>query len=154
MKPCPVPQSMATTNNPDEELPPAYTATADVQHGESTFQYGPRRPFQPAPPPVNTLTHNTSPTSPSPHAPPLPPRPAPISDFTRDFYAAGPAPEQQQPPAAATSASASSSSSTSTSNVGPTTTPTPGRVLLHNGKMLVYPKAFVCPKCMLPSFFN
>lgn len=35
----------------EEELPPAYTPAADVWHGESTIEVGPRRPFQQAPPP-------------------------------------------------------------------------------------------------------
>jgi len=34
----------------NEELPPAYTATPDYSQGESTVEYGPSRPFQPAPP--------------------------------------------------------------------------------------------------------
>ncbi|KAJ7687707.1 hypothetical protein B0H17DRAFT_679972 [Mycena rosella] len=35
-----------------DEAPPAYTAGPDVYQGESTVEYGPSRPFQPAPPPV------------------------------------------------------------------------------------------------------
>ncbi|KAG5715329.1 hypothetical protein E4T56_gene17189, partial [Termitomyces sp. T112] len=178
----------------DEELPPAYTLTPDVQHGESTVQYGPQRPFQAAPPPVqlhsrptlqstptitvqpphtpsvlqqirNTITSaiddvstgsswSTYPGRPmsgydvgsSTNAPPLPPRPAStssVSDFARDFYAAGPGSADTQQPHASTSASAS----TPISSVAPTTTPTPGRVLLRDGKMLVYPKDFLCHKC-------
>jgi hypothetical protein len=34
-----------------EDAPPAYTIAADVRHGESTLEVGPRRPFQPAPQP-------------------------------------------------------------------------------------------------------
>ncbi|KAH0583244.1 hypothetical protein H2248_011123 [Termitomyces sp. 'cryptogamus'] len=178
----------------DEELPPAYTLTPDVQHGESTVQYGPQRPFQAAPPPVQlhsrpTLQSTPTPTVQQPHtpsvlqqirntitsaiddvntgsswstypgrptsgyevgsstnAPPLPPRPAstsPVSDFARDFYAAGPGSADSQQPHASTSASASPP----ISSVAPTTTPTPGRVLLRDGKMLVYPKDFLCHKC-------
>ena len=36
-------------------------------------------------------------------------------------------------------------------DVSPTEVPTPGRPLLHNGQMLVYPKNFFCQKCMAPS---
>ncbi|KAJ7922401.1 hypothetical protein B0H13DRAFT_1603685 [Mycena leptocephala] len=38
-----------------EEAPPAYTTRPDVYQGESTVEYGPSRPFQPAPPPVQQL---------------------------------------------------------------------------------------------------
>ncbi|KDQ54224.1 hypothetical protein JAAARDRAFT_209380 [Jaapia argillacea MUCL 33604] len=37
---------------PDAEPPPAYTASPDTRHGESTIELGPRRPFQPAPIPA------------------------------------------------------------------------------------------------------
>ncbi|KAG5637795.1 hypothetical protein H0H81_003187 [Sphagnurus paluster] len=43
----------ATHNDPtglNDDLPPAYTPGPDVRHGESTVEYGPQRPFQPAPP--------------------------------------------------------------------------------------------------------
>ncbi|KAG6872036.1 hypothetical protein C0995_013728 [Termitomyces sp. Mi166 len=194
----------------DDELPPAYTAAPDVQHGESTVQYGPHRPFQNAPPPpalppqrpptinvqppsrtttssfrqirdtitsaIDDLVYNvnlptsprpsntwsdypgrhgsTSPTSPSPRPPPLPPRPTSslshsnsvspptMSDFIRDFYTAGtgePAAEHQR--------HASTSSGGSTPSSSPTKTPTPGRPLLRDGKLLVYPKGFLCQKC-------
>ncbi|KAJ7727556.1 hypothetical protein DFH07DRAFT_757682 [Mycena maculata] len=48
-----------------EEAPPAYTAGPDVHQGESTIEYGPSRPFQPAPPP---------PQQPARYAPPPPPQ--------------------------------------------------------------------------------
>ncbi|KAH8104120.1 hypothetical protein BXZ70DRAFT_1052744 [Cristinia sonorae] len=42
-----------SANDPlSEELPPAYTAAPDMYSGEQTVEYGPRRPFQAAPPPV------------------------------------------------------------------------------------------------------
>ncbi|KAG6809161.1 hypothetical protein H0H92_001366, partial [Tricholoma furcatifolium] len=234
------PSSASHLNQPetgylDEELPPAYTPSPDFQHGESTVQYGPSRPFQPAPlqpaqaqaqhlrPPVPPAIHvqspprspsllrqiadtitssinelsdamndatnpqratqrptssaypgavyrassssqnlGPSPTSPtSPRAPPLPPRPAsttnasPVSEFARDFYAAGtgtgdqsqyPPPDGPPPTSAATSSSAHAHAPAPASTA-PTSTPTPGRPLLHNGKLLVYPKGFVCNKC-------
>ena len=44
--------STPPTDNPgpdplNEELPPAYTPAADASQGETTIEYGPRRPFQP-----------------------------------------------------------------------------------------------------------
>lgn len=38
------------------EPPPAYTPSADPFQGEATVQYGPRRPFQQAPPPPSLLS--------------------------------------------------------------------------------------------------
>ncbi|KAJ7486868.1 hypothetical protein FB451DRAFT_1168248 [Mycena latifolia] len=35
-----------------EDVPPAYTSGPDFRQGESTIEYGPARPFQPAPPPL------------------------------------------------------------------------------------------------------
>ncbi|KAF8058183.1 hypothetical protein FPV67DRAFT_1721296 [Lyophyllum atratum] len=258
----------------DEELPPAYTPSPDVHHGESTVEQGPRRPFQPAPPHPPAQPHPTQwqpppqvpaihvtqpplpfhnntqgrpsllqqlvdtvttqltgsgggygrpgvspqqtgssaswygypgqqqhlqpgagPSTPHPHslgAPPLPPRRAssnpaspsspsspaspvsptspaspasPSSDFARDFYAAGTGDSNPQPnadssgyapppgPPPPTSGQAPSSprprpSPTSPSDDGrPTKSPTPGRPLLKDGKLLVYPKGFTCPKC-------
>lgn len=111
---------------------------------------------------LNRPSSSTVPTSPpSAPAPPLPPRRPPsspvtvpegTSDFARDFYAAGtgdglvsspeenrtsnqtsqdPAPPPRHPP----------------EEQGPTTTPVPGRPLLHDGQLLVYPKGHQCEKC-------
>lgn len=44
-----------------EELPPAYTAVADIRHGETSVQFGPSRPFQPPPP---QPLHPTAPIAP------------------------------------------------------------------------------------------
>lgn len=43
-----------TLDEPPEpiEPPPAYTPSADMYQGEATVEYGPARPFQPAPPPL------------------------------------------------------------------------------------------------------
>ncbi|KAI0343325.1 hypothetical protein BDW22DRAFT_1356945 [Trametopsis cervina] len=46
------PNTGSATDALSEELPPAYTAVPDFQHGETTVEYGPRRPFQQAPLPV------------------------------------------------------------------------------------------------------
>ncbi|GLB41421.1 hypothetical protein LshimejAT787_1000210 [Lyophyllum shimeji] len=249
------PRSAAASRNTpeatglDEELPPAYTPGPDVRHGETTVEYGPQRPFQPAPAPapapprspdphpqpqyrppptsppsiptysayqnqhqhqhqnqtipsirrqlaalttqltglavhgVSSLSAGTtsrlSPqptvavtgsswagypgqqqrlhphyTSPAAAPPPLPPRrasistsdpvsPAPLSDFARDFYAHGPADPD----------SPSSSSPAPPEDSGrPTTSPKPGRALLRDGKLLVYPAGYTCPKSPAPGF--
>ncbi|KAG6893731.1 hypothetical protein C0992_008856, partial [Termitomyces sp. T32_za158] len=199
--------SNADTSGLDEELPPAYTPAPDIQQGESTVQYGPQRPFQTAPRPVQHAPHsaasarptrphasspptptqllfrqirdssrsrpssnwtsypgarvtrstsNQSASPPSPRAPPLPPRPAttnsastpsplsPVSDFAREFYAVGAAdPQHQHTP----SESSGSGSGPASESHAPTTSPTPGRPLLRDGKLLVYPKGFLCRKC-------
>ncbi|KAJ7453344.1 hypothetical protein B0H11DRAFT_2071869 [Mycena galericulata] len=46
-----------------EEVPPAYTAAPDVYQGESTLEYGPSRPFQPAPPPPSQQQYAPPPPS-------------------------------------------------------------------------------------------
>ena len=109
--------------------------------------------------------------------PPGPPGSAParpqsqLSDFARDFYDAGtatpPPTEEQQPqqpryapppgrpppqrPRAASTSSGAGSTAPPASDGRPTTTPTPGHPLLRNGKTLVYPETYLCPKC---TFFN
>ncbi|KAJ3923527.1 hypothetical protein F5877DRAFT_63176 [Lentinula edodes] len=47
------PSTSSSTDILNEELPPAYTFTPDSTHGEQTVEYGPRRPFQNAPPPTS-----------------------------------------------------------------------------------------------------
>ncbi|KAJ7128768.1 hypothetical protein C8R43DRAFT_691876 [Mycena crocata] len=46
------PRPEADPTGLSEEAPPAYTAGPDVYQGESTLEYGPSRPFQPVPPPL------------------------------------------------------------------------------------------------------
>lgn len=59
-----------------EEMPPAYTPSADVYHGESTVEVGPQRSFQQPPRPTHRPSHSTphsqSPTSSLPQPPPRP----------------------------------------------------------------------------------
>ncbi|KAG6810619.1 hypothetical protein H0H92_011087 [Tricholoma furcatifolium] len=122
-----------------DEEPPPYTPSPDIQHGESTIQHGPSR-LRPA----------------QPHVQPQP-QPLNPSDFARDFYATGPddwqvtRSESQSTPSSLLdtppSISSSNLSSTHESSSAPTTTATPGRPLLLDGKLLVYPRDFVCPKC-------
>ncbi|KAF9266883.1 hypothetical protein L218DRAFT_955985 [Marasmius fiardii PR-910] len=113
------------------------------------------------PPPGHLPPQNITPSQqyPPPSHSPLS-HPSPVSDFSRDFYAAGagPNPQSNQGDAALSTASADSSATTGPSgqqstpsasaNDGrPTQIPTPGHPLLNDGKLLVYPAGFVCKKC-------
>ncbi|KAG1786566.1 uncharacterized protein HD556DRAFT_1507004 [Suillus plorans] len=51
----------------DEEMPPAYTPSADTYHGETTVEVGPRRPFQQQPRPSHS-THRPSNSHSSSHS--------------------------------------------------------------------------------------
>ncbi len=143
----------------DDELP-AYSATADVYRGEAVVEVGPRRPFQPAPPPQ--LVPQPSAWSPPPFPPPpihpslarsvsSPQRPREhLSDFARDFYASEEASSQYNPPPEAPPASVPRSRQAgdeSDASQRPTSTPTPGRPLLHNNHILVYEAGHICHKC-------
>ncbi|KAF8584218.1 hypothetical protein K439DRAFT_1660834 [Ramaria rubella] len=73
-----------------EDAPPAYTPMADPYQGEAAVEFGPHRPFQPAPAAtavMNTIPHITvNPTTGSPAAPswPVPmPIPAPQAEQRR-----------------------------------------------------------------------
>ncbi|KLO06526.1 hypothetical protein SCHPADRAFT_687519 [Schizopora paradoxa] len=68
--------SDADTTPTPAEPPPAYTPSADFFQGEATVQYGPRRPFQQAPP-----------------APPLPPHLSPQGTGASRFPGAFPSSE-------------------------------------------------------------
>ncbi|KAG6847052.1 hypothetical protein H0H93_010428 [Arthromyces matolae] len=112
--------------------------------------------LQPPPLPpraASTANAGSNPTSPS------------TSEFARDFYASGTgeqrsgdatsssptgsyAPPSGPPPSSSSRTASSSTSPTTSNSNAPTTTPTPGRPLLRDGKLLVYPKGFVCHKCM------
>jgi hypothetical protein len=176
-------------NDIPESAPPAYSLTPDIGDGETIVERGPRRPFQRAPEP-SMQPPSPSLQPPSPSLTPEPPLPQ-MSDFARDFYAAGaepfppgppsPTPSLQQqrrfapppgpppsaapvrrqsryapprgapPPTGGSSAASTSSGAGSTSSPArdgpPTTTPTPGRPLLRNGRTLIYPETYLCPKC-------
>lgn len=117
----------------------------DHINGSSYGTYPNTVAYRPSPPPQAGWT----PQSPAP--PPLPPRPSlspasPTSDFARDFYAAGPGegtseyPPPPGPPPAGPPPD-------SDDDGRPTKTPTPGRPLLNNGRLLVYPPGYECYKC-------
>lgn len=73
---------------------------------------------------------------------PTPP-PTATSEFAREFYAAG-AGDAQVPYSAPPGPPPSSPNM---SNPEPTTSPKPGHPLLRDGKLLVYPSGYECPKC-------
>lgn len=90
----------------------------------------PRRNVPPPPPPPRPPHRRTSSTSCLP------------SEFARDFYAAGAGdglfsetgmPSREMP---------------EHEDMSPTTTPVPGRPLLRDGKLLVYPGGHTCDKCV------
>ena len=120
-----------------DDLPPPYTLRPT---DEVTLEVGPARPFQPPPqqPPPSLLHHRQN----REHS-------RQLSDFAREFYAAGDTRSQSaeshpfRPPP-----SHSQSRNTIPDDGTPTRTPVPGRPLLHNGKTLVYPPNHHCSKCM------
>ncbi|KAJ3560671.1 hypothetical protein NP233_g10685 [Leucocoprinus birnbaumii] len=207
--------------------PPPYTPRADANQGESTVEFGPRRPFQQAPaprpaptpqsiPPTSYLSPQptgssrrgrslwqqlseqidqfaeelerrgtginrrmtpqatggtwssypgqaNAPTAPPTQrrVPPLPPRrrtgstsslPGASTDFARDFYTSGTGEGLLNDAEAGSSASRARSTRQAAApppqaDRTPTTTPTAGRPLLREGKLLVYPKGHNCEKC-------
>lgn len=87
-------------------------------------------------------------------------RPRPQSEFAREFYAAGsestPAihvtnedgpSRSYAPPGGMPPRSPVGSPNATPDDGRPTTVPTPGHPLLHEGKMLVYPSGHMCRKC-------
>ncbi|KAI0923674.1 hypothetical protein AcW1_006566 [Taiwanofungus camphoratus] len=87
----------------------------------------------------------------------------PMSDFARDFYAAGTnangryAPPPGEPPRPSTSSSTPSlglNRNRMSDDGRPTEVPTPGRPLLRHGKLLVYPTGHECAKCHNTGYKN
>lgn len=135
--------------------PPQNQQQGQGQQQQQRLQPPQSQPPRFAPPP--------GPPGSSPERPERPERPhSQLSDFAQDFYNAGPtAAQPQQPryapppgppppqrPRAASTSSGAGSTAPSASDGRPTTTPTPGHPLLRNGKTLVYPENYMCPKCM------
>ncbi|KAJ1306479.1 hypothetical protein OPQ81_007482 [Rhizoctonia solani] len=76
----------------------------------------------------------------------------PGSGLGRQGSLAGPPPRH---PSQSSLGRANTTAGTSSSRVGPgppTSTPTPGRALLHNGKVLVYPAQYECSRCHLTGY--
>lgn len=128
-----------------DDLPPPYTLRPT---DEVTLEVGPGRPYQRAPPqqyrPSQVLRRQNR-SGP----------PGELSDFARDFYAAG---DRESRSAESLSQSLPRSpprhpqSQNSIPDDGrPTRTPVPGHPLLNNGKTLVYPAGYECSKCMSTS---
>jgi len=77
--------------------------------------------------------------------PPGPPPGRPNSDF----YRPEPGPSYHPPPGPRPQ----SAPPTPDANHGrPTTRPTPGHALIHDGQILIYPETFECSKCNVPSY--
>lgn len=75
--------------------------------------------------------------------PPGPPPQAIVSDFAHDFYAAG----SGHPVGDSNVPSTPTPGDNARASDYPTTTPVPGHPLLNNGKLLIYPRDYLCSKC-------
>lgn len=115
-----------------DDLPPPYTLNPT---DEITLELGPTRPFQRPP-----------------QQPRQPPQRRELSDFAREFYAAGGGASgsgealPQRPPLRQPQ-----SQSSIPDDGKPTRTPVPGHPLLNNGRTLVYPADYECCKCLSAS---
>jgi hypothetical protein len=122
------------------------TGQTPVPTGSSRWSgYPGHQPFRPGP------SHATQSSS---HLQvPIHPSPA-TSEFARDFYTAGYQPDlAHSAPASPRTYSPppgpppTSSSSSNHDDRQPTSVPKPGHPLLKDGRILVYPKGYDCPKC-------
>ncbi|KAL5633528.1 hypothetical protein ACGC1H_003876 [Rhizoctonia solani] len=179
--PPPQPRAPSPTPTVNIEPPPPYTAAADVRHGEIPLETGPRRAYAPewhpdgqawrneqivgpslAPPPAQTPRAETqwdsllpTWTRPSSSSPNLATESQSWSSYPglgRQGSMAGPPPRHPAQPGLGR---ANTTAGNRPSRVGPgppTTTPTPGRALLHNGKVLAYPAQYECNKCHLTGY--
>ena len=123
-------------DDPDDSPPPYTLRPTD----EITLEVGPNRPFQPPPqqPRQRQVLQRQN-----------RPPPTGLSDFARDFYAAGDRPSRSAESLPNHPAPRHPQSQNLTPDDGrPTRTPVPGHPLLNNGKTLVYPAGHECSKCM------
>ena len=130
---------MATrTLDETDDLPPPYSLNPT---DEVSLEFGPPRPFQR--PPQQPRPH---------HHPPQRPQRQPqreLSDFARDFYAAGDGPSRSAQDLPHRTPPQQPQTQNSVPDDGrPTRTPVPGHPLLNNGKTLVYPAGYECYKCL------
>lgn len=117
-----------------DDSPPPYTLNPT---DEITLELGPTRPFQrpPQQPPLQQQ-HSAQP-------------PSELSDFAREFYAAGAGVSRsaedlpQRPPPRHLQ-----TQNSIPDDGKPTRTPVPGHPLLNNGRTLVYPAGYECDKCL------
>lgn len=127
-----------------DDSPPPYTPNPT---DELTLEVGPRRPFQP-PPQQPPQRQRPSLEFQQQTRQDLQP-PGGLSDFARDFYAAGHRPSRSlgsppiQPPP-----EQPRTQNQIADDGRPTRTPVPGHPLLNNGKTLVYPFGYECSKCL------
>ncbi|KDQ06636.1 hypothetical protein BOTBODRAFT_181399 [Botryobasidium botryosum FD-172 SS1] len=157
---------------PDDDAPPPYSAAPNQRAGEAAIEYGPRRPFQPVdpqrqprPPPLINFQPPGQPNVPVqhtgwgqypgqgqqqmnnwvPHPPPRHPSVSGQHSLHPRPSSVGSSPSQQSP--TRDSRTTSPSSQGPPNDGRPTVSPTPGHPLMLNGRVLVYPRGFQCPKC-------
>ncbi|KAH9040314.1 hypothetical protein EDB83DRAFT_2507647 [Lactarius deliciosus] len=128
--------------------------------GPGPSQYGP--PPGPPPPAAPVQQQYAPPPGPPPSGAPVqqqpqfapPPGPPPPA-AQQPRYAPPPgAPPPSSHSRAASTSSGTGSTSAAANNGHPTNTPTPGRPLLRNGRTLVYPETYTCPKCNNTGYKN
>lgn len=100
-------------------------------------------PSPPGPPPPTAPLQQQRRYAPPPGPPPSA---APVLQQPRFVPPPGAPPPTGRPSAVYTSSGAGSTSLPPRDG-HPTTTPTPGRPLLRNGRTLIYPETYFCPKC-------
>ncbi|KAG8990478.1 hypothetical protein FRB94_013356 [Tulasnella sp. JGI-2019a] len=130
----------------DSPSPPPYTPQPDFRSGEVTMESGPRRPFQNPP---RIVRHQQ--TGSGGWLPPVGPPPGGRPPVQRRRSSSQPS--LYTPPGGPPLTSASHSRTASGSQTGgpldesPSDMPTPGRPLLFDGNVLVYPRGYTCEKC-------
>ncbi|EPQ56084.1 hypothetical protein GLOTRDRAFT_128042 [Gloeophyllum trabeum ATCC 11539] len=148
--PAPAPAPPAPPGPPQSQPPPGASSYPGSVYRQHTGA--------PPPPPQHPHTRRRSAAGGSAHTP----TPAPLSDFARDFYAAGadgggdagtgaaaqPSQGAYQPRYAPPPGPPPRSPGGGVPDDGrPTRTPVPGHPLLRDGRLLVYPGGYECHKC-------
>ena len=138
----PAPSSQVDADGVPNEPPPAYSAAPGNTTQEQSIAQGPQYMDFNGPPPSN---HNHAPQQTRPH-------PGPMGSTSHSW--AGPSmshwssrPGSHAPPPNSLSRPGPSSAASVPQGSGPTEIPTPGRPLLKDGKVLIYPKGHFCSKC-------
>ncbi|KAG8869962.1 hypothetical protein FRB98_002054, partial [Tulasnella sp. 332] len=131
--------------------PPPYTPQPNVRAGEVTMEAGPNRPFQNPPRIRQQPTGSNRWVSPS--GPPPPGR----LGYPQQRQRSNSNPDSLYIPPGGMPSSSSSSRTAGSSvrrsgppgstDESPCDVPTPGRPLLYDGNVLVYPRGFSCDKC-------
>ena len=153
-------ESVSNTDDTPDEPPPAYTPAAGAQ-GDTSVQAGPSHVDFSGPPPSSTpsrLEHNITGVGIGYGRRPDPPNQTGSFSPQRTGNGGWGVPdiggESVLPPPSHPSrlndtlpTKSSSSRPPPPNDMTPTEAPTPGRPLLRNGQMLVYPVGYVCSKC-------